>query len=332
MPHRSLLLAATVAAALTATAAPALAAPPANDNYLESTALNGQGAPLPPTLMDQVDTTEATTQSDLFNPGPDGQPLGGAGAEPTSCNGTVFGKTVWWDFRPPVNGGVEIKTAGFDNVVTVYQWSLQDSKIVRTVGCQDTAGLTEDLVLPQEVKKGRAYTIQVGGVSGPGGVIAGGPLQFELDFFADADGDGVLDDEPDKCKKTPGLRGFGGCPPTLNVSPIISFGSTGTGIRITRLLVGHVPKGAKVQAKCGGCRTVATIARHSTVEFKTLEGRSINKGAKVQIRVTMGRRGKGRYRYGATGQQVTWPVKAGGIGIKRTQCLHVKTNKIQKCG
>jgi hypothetical protein len=331
MPFRSLLLAATAAAALTATAAPALAAPPANDNYLESTALNGQGAPLQATLMDQVDTTEATTQSDLFNPGPDGRTLGGAGAEPTTCNGTVFGKTVWWDFHPPVDGGVEIKTAGFDNVVTVYQWSLRNSKIVRTVGCQDTAGLTEDLILPHEVKAGRAYTVQVGGVAGPGGLIAGGPLQFELDFFADADGDGVLDDEPDKCRKTPGLRGFGGCPPELNVSPIISFASTPTGIRITRLLVGHVPKGAKVLARCRGCRTVATNAKHSTVEFKTLAGHSIDKGAKVQIRVTMGRRGKGRYRYGATGQLVSWPVKPGGIGIKRVRCLHVKTNKIQKC-
>jgi len=331
MPFRSLLLAATTAAALTATAAPALAAPPANDNYLESTALNQIGAPLPSTLTDQVDTTEATTQTDLFNPGPDGQPLGGAGGEPTTCNGTVFGKTVWWDFHPKVDGGVEIKTAGFDNVVTVYQWSDKTSKIVRTVGCQDTAGLTEDLILPEEVKAGRAYTVQVGGVAGPGGLIAGGPLQFELDYFADTDGDGVLDDQPDKCRTTPGLDGFGGCPPELNVSPIISFDSTGTGIKISRLLVGHLPKGAKVQAKCGGCRTVATIAKRATVEFKTLEGRSVNKGAKVQLRVTMGRQGTGHYRYGATGQLITWPVKVGGIGIKRTQCLHVKTNKIQKC-
>jgi hypothetical protein len=282
-------------------------------------------------LTDQVDTTEATVQSDLFNPGPDGQPLGGDGAEPTNCHGTVFGKTVWWDFHPPVDGGVEIKTAGFDNVVTVYQWSDRTSKIVRTVDCQDTAGITEDLVLPDEVKAGKAYTIQVGGVAGPGGVIAGGLLSFELDFFADTDGDGFLDAEGDKCKTTPGPRAFGGCPPELNIAPVIKFDSTGTGIKITQLLVGHLPKGAKVQVKCRGCRTVATVAKHSTVEFKTVEGRSVNKGSKVQIRATLGRTGKGKYRYGATGELITWPVQAGGIGTKRTQCLHVKTNKIQKC-
>lgn len=331
MPSRSLLSAAAAAVALLATSAPALAAPPLNDNYLSSTALNQAGGPLPPVLTDQVDTTEATTQSDLFNPGPDGQPLGGAGAEPTTCGGTVFGKTVWWDFHPPVDGGVEIKTAGFDNVVTVYQWSDKTSKIVRTVDCQNTPGVTEDLVLSHEVKKGRAYTVQVGGVAGPGGVFAGGPLSFELDYFRDTDGDGFLDAEGDKCKTTPGPRGFGGCPPELNVSPVISFGSTSDGIQIRKLVVGRLPKGAKVRARCRGCRTVSTVARHSTVEFKTLEGRSVKQGSKVQIRVTMGRRGKGKYRYGATGQLITWPVKAGGIGIKRTQCLHVKTNRIQKC-
>jgi hypothetical protein len=332
MPFRSLLIAATATAALTATTAPALASPPPNDNYLASTALNRAGGPLPSVLTDQVDTTEATTQSDLFNPGPDGLPLGGDGPEPTQCHGTVFGKTVWWDFHPPVDGGVEIKTAaGFDSVVTIYQWSDQTSRIVRMIDCQNTPGPTEDLVLPQEVKGGRAYTIQVGGVSGPGGVIAGGPLSFELDFFADTDGDGFLDAEGDKCKTTPGPRGFGGCPPELNVAPGIKFNSTATGITITQLLVGHVPKGAKVRATCGGCHTVTTTAKRSTVEFKKLEGRSVRKGSKVQIRVTMGRHGKGKYRYGATGALITWPVKAGGIGTKRTQCLHVKTNKIQKC-
>jgi hypothetical protein len=331
MPFRSLLIAATAAAALTATAAPALAVPPANDNYLASTAINAPGTRLQPVFTDSsVNTTDATVQTDLFNPGPDGQPLGGDGQENTVCNGTFFGKTVWWDFHPKVGGGVEIKTAGFDNVVTVYEWSDKNSRIVRTVACQDTAGITEDLILP-DVKGGRAYTVQVGGVAGPGGLIAGGPLSFELDYFADTDGDGFLDQEGDKCPTTPGPRAFGGCPPELNIAPVIKFNSTATGITITQLIVGHLPKGAKVQAKCRGCRTVTTVAKRSTIEFKALEGRTVNKGSKVQIRATLGRHGKGKFRYGATGALVTWPVQAGGIGTKRTQCLHVKTNKIQKC-
>ena len=42
-----------------------------------------------------MDTTEATTQVDTFNPNRDGQPLGGGDPETTTCNGVSFGKTVW---------------------------------------------------------------------------------------------------------------------------------------------------------------------------------------------------------------------------------------------
>jgi hypothetical protein len=334
MPLRSLLVGALTAAALTATSAPALAAPPLNDNYLASTALNSKGSPLAPTLMDSVDTTDATTQPDLFNPGPDGQPLGGAGPENTQCNGTAFGKTVWWDFHPKVDGGVEIKTSGFDNVISVYQWDDRTSKIVRTVQCQDlSSGPSEDMVLTDEVKGGKAYTVQVGGVAGPGGLIAGGPLSFELDYFADTDGDGVYDAIPDHCRTTPGPDRFGGCPPQLKsiVAPSLNFDSAGTGIRINRLVLGSVPKGAKVQARCGGCPTVTTVARHSTVDFKRLIGRIVPKGSKVQLRVTLGHTGTGRYKFGATGVLISWPVKVGAIGLKRLQCLHVGTGKIEKC-
>jgi hypothetical protein len=333
MPRRSLLVAAVTVAALTATSAPALAAPPANDNYLASTALNSNGTTLAPVLMDSVDTTEATTQSDLFNPGPDGQPLGGAGPENTQCNGTVFGKTVWWDFHPKVDGGVEIKTTGFDNVVSVYQWDDRTSKIVRSVQCQDlSSGPAEDLVLDDEVKAGKAYTVQVGGVSGPGGLIAGGPLSFELDYFADTDGDGVYDAIPDHCKTTPGPDAFGGCPPELSLSPLINFDKLpGVGIRIQALGISHLPKGARVTARCGGCRTTTTVAKHSSVQFKSLIGRTVRKGSKVQIQVTLGHKGTGRYRFGATGSLFTWPVINGNVKPKITQCLHVKTNKIQKC-
>src|SRR3954447_3195615 len=182
MPFRSLLLATAAGAAL-ATASPAAAAPPANDNYLASTAINEAGKALAPEFTDNVDTTEATTQSDLFNPSRTGQPLpANAGPENTQCNGVPFGKTVWYDFHPPVNGGVEITTAGFDAVVTIYEWSDDTAQITRTVQCHDRSGLTEDMIVPT-VRGGHAYTVQVGGLSGPGG-IAGGPLEFKLDYFA----------------------------------------------------------------------------------------------------------------------------------------------------
>ena len=59
---RFLTLALGLALALAA-APPALAVPPANDNYLGSVGV---------TASQTVDTTEATTQADLFDPNRDG--------------------------------------------------------------------------------------------------------------------------------------------------------------------------------------------------------------------------------------------------------------------
>src|SRR5689334_7297656 len=127
-PARLLFAAALTAAACACAPAWASAAPPVNDNYLSSL------------LVDQVefrtnvDTSEATTQSDLFNPNRDGQPLGGYEAEPADCNGTSFGKTVWYDLAPRVDGGVQIRAngTGFQTAVAVYEYG-DDSKIIRRV-------------------------------------------------------------------------------------------------------------------------------------------------------------------------------------------------------
>ena len=73
-----------------------------------------------------TDTTEATTQADLFNPSRDGAPLGGAGPENTTCKGAPFGKTVWYDLAPPADGDAVIRATGFATVVAVYEWSEHD--------------------------------------------------------------------------------------------------------------------------------------------------------------------------------------------------------------
>ena len=96
-------IAPSLLAALAALSFPAAAAaaPPVNDNYLASTAIG-----LPRTeLVTTVDTTEATLQADIFQPNADGQPLGGGPAEPATCNGVPFGKTVWYDLAPPTDYG-----------------------------------------------------------------------------------------------------------------------------------------------------------------------------------------------------------------------------------
>jgi hypothetical protein len=318
-PVRPLFAAALTAAAFASAPSLAAAAPPVNDNYLSS---------LP---VDQVeftgtaDTTEATTQTDLFNPNRDGQPLGGGAAEPLDCKGTPFGKTVWYDLAPQVNGGLQLRASGFQTVVAVYEWNPQDSRITRLVDCSANAGV-DDLLLNVVGKKN--YTIQVGGVGG-----AGGPLTFKADFFPDQDGDGILDDQPDKCKTVPGIERFGGCPPDLKVNPSIGFGNTGTGIVINKLNVDRVPKGAKVVVTCGsGCGSQTVKAkRFGRVVMSKLIGKNVRAGRKVEVRVTLGKTGTGTYKYGATGSYFAWPVKVGGIGSRIARCLNVKTSKIEKC-
>jgi hypothetical protein len=313
-----LLIAALTAAVLASTPGLAAAAPPDNDNYVSS---------IPVSSVDfstAVDTTEATTQADLFNPNKDGIPLGGAGPEPLSCQGTTFGKTVWWDLAPQVSGGLQLRaTGGFQTVVAVYEWGT-DSKIKRLVGCSPNAS-TDDLLLNLKGKK--LYTIQIGGAGG-----AGGPLTFQSLFFPDSDADGILDDQPDKCPKEPGIERFGGCPPELKVTPSIGFDSTGAGITINRLAVDRVPKGAKVVAKCSGCGSQTVKAtRFGRISLSKLVGKSVRAGTKVEIKVTLGKTGTGTYKYGATGSYFAWPVRAGGIGAREAKCLDVKTSKIESC-
>jgi hypothetical protein len=326
-PIRLCLAAGLTGAALAATPSLALGAPPANDNYLASTALNVAGGKMPLTFTDSVDTSEATTQPDLFNPSRTGLPLGGGKPENTACGVTSYGKTVWYDFHPNTDGGVEIKTsAGFDSVVTVYEWSDETAQITKTVKCQDTAGSLEDMLL-FNLKGGHAYTVQVGGVAGPGGVVGGGPLTFNLDWFADSDDDGAPD-EVDDCPSDPGKR-TDGCPPTLNSSVRINLG----GGAITNLAVDNVPKGAKIVARCSRCHASQTVkAKHfGSVRLSKFVGRPAPVGASVEVRVTMARTGKGTYEFGATGKYIKWPITSSGLGTAVKRCLHVKTGKIESC-
>ena len=218
-----LLTAAVVSLSVLALApAAALAAPPANDNYLASIPVDAQAENIL-----QADTTEASTQPDLFNPNRDGQPLGGGDPETTACNGVSFGKTVWYDFAPQVNYGVQLRASGLRR-----RWSRSTSGTRRTRASRGSSAASANAATEDSCSTSRAsknYTIQVGGVAG-----AGGPLTLRMDAFPDTDGDGALD-ALDKCEDVPGIDAAGGCPPSLRgrVSPSISWapGPAGSGSR-----------------------------------------------------------------------------------------------------
>ena len=320
-----------VAACLAGLAAPAsaAAAPPPNDNYLASTTIQAESGAFPLGYADRVDTTEATTQADTFNPNRDGVPFEGGDPEPTACpnGGAPYGKTAWWDFRPPFSGGVEVQASGnFDVVVAVYKWSAQTSKLTRTVRCQNDSRGGETVLLPN-VDPDANYTIQVGGADGAGGLV---DLTFR--YFPDRDNDGVLDAN-DKCDTRRGVRGSGGCPPELRSAPRIRYDRVAGGIRVTGLAVDDVPKGARAEVRCKGCgRKVSKRApRSGVLLLNGFVGRTVRTGRRIEVRVTLGPTGRGKYRFGATGKYVSWPVNPDGLGDRRTRCLNPGSTTPVKC-
>jgi hypothetical protein len=324
MPSLRTLIVAAAAAALAAPAA-AVAAPPPNDNYLSSTTIDPAAAAFPKAFRETADTTEATTQADTFNPNKDGVPFGGGAPEPTTCaqGAPPFGRTAWWDFRAPHPGGVQIKAdAGFDVVVAVYQWSAQTSRITRTVTCQNDSPGSEDVLLP-DVRKGTNYTVQVGGRAD-----AGGPLDFQLSYFPDRDDDGRFDADDD-CVNRPGTSS--GCPPELRATPRIRYDNVAGGIRVTSLAVDDVPKGARAEVTGVGKRLRKKARRSGVLSLDGVAGRAVKAGRKIQIRITLGRTGKGRFRFGATGKYYRWPVTADGLGDRVSRCLNPGSRKPVKC-
>jgi hypothetical protein len=275
------LVAALVAVAALAIPAAAGAVVPPNDNYLSSLRINQPNTRLTrEEAKAVVDTTEATTQADLFLPG---SPAGGGGPETTVCQNRTFGKTIWYDLHPDVDGALEIQTGGFDVAINLYDFDNATSKILRRVTCSAEPG-TQDFIVPR-IEGGRHYTVQVGGLdAGTGLGPAGGALQISFQFFADRDNDNIFD-PLDDCPDQPGVRAAGGCPPSLRSTPKLTAAPTGSGIIVKKLSV-SATKGAKVEVRCRRRCSGKQARTAGVVSFPLLRGRSLPAGAVVEIFVT----------------------------------------------
>jgi hypothetical protein len=272
------LIAASVALVALVIPAVAFAVAPTNDDYLKSQPINRPGTRVPREEVKAiVDTTEATTQADLFVPA-----ATGGGAEITTCKGRTFGKTVWYDLHPDVDGAVEIQTGGFDVAIVLYEFDQSTSKIVRMVDCSSEAG-AQDFIPPQRLKGKHHYTIQVGGLDNGAGAI-GGALQLNFQFFADRDDDGIFD-PLDDCPDQPGVRSAGGCPPELRSTPKLTATPTGSGIIVKKLSV-SATKGAKVEVRCRRRCSGHQARTAGVVSFPLLRGRALPAGARIEIFVT----------------------------------------------
>jgi hypothetical protein len=231
-------------------------APPINDAYLNSLEYNGPGTKLDSThtLKDTRDTTNATVQSNILTPCNRAScPTGPA--EVTSCDGVSYGKTIWYDFYPSSNGAVQIQTSGFDNVITLYQFSLQTAfPNTGTAKCVHNSSFPSEQ-LTATVQKGKAYTIQIGGVND-----AGGPLQTLFDFFA--------------------------APPhRLSAQSTLTAKQSSNGIQLVGLSV-STSRAATVTVKCSrGCRKQSKT-KQATETFPSLKGVQMKAGTKLKIFVT----------------------------------------------
>ena len=167
--------------------------------------------------------------------------------------------------------------------------------------------------------KGRAYTVQIGGVGD-----AGGNLEFLFDFLADTDGDGVLDDV-DECRRVRGLASESGCPTRLQAGVTLRARPLAGGIQLIGLGV-KASRGARVSVRCRGCRPQAKrnrARRTKTVRFGQLRGQRLRAGTSLVIRVV---------RRNAIGAYFRYAIKRGNFK-KVERCLNPGSRKPRRrCG
>jgi hypothetical protein len=284
----------------------AAAAPPVNDNYLGSASLNSPGSRLDRThTLQDVGrvTTEATVQSDLYNP-----PKSGGLPEITTfdrCRNTAgassYGHTVWYDFYPDVSGLVRIRASGYDTVISVFEFDARTGRPNYDTRQCINASASTDEELFASVRGKHSYTAQIGGAND-----AAGNLAFAFDFLADADRDGVLD-SADQCRTLKG-RAPTGCPPRLSAEVTLRASPTANGIQLIAVDV-TAPRGSRVQVTCPGCGRQAKTAR--TVRFPGLRGTRLSAGSKLRIYVT---------KPGAIGAYIQYRIVAGNF-VKTKRCL-----------
>jgi hypothetical protein len=266
MRLKGLALAALLLAAAPAVAQAQAPPPPPNDNYLESLRLNDPGTRVDRQgLRDQQDTTSATEQGDLFNPGPGGGPPETLTCRARSGFVSSFGKTIWYDVYPDVPGLLHVSTVGtFDSVISIVPFGRDAIPDYSLQQCNDSdSGPTEELFATIGPISG-GWTMQIGGYNAGGGA-AGGPVQTTFEFFPDTDGDGTLDGT-DKCPTRPG--DVNGCPRRLDRTVRVPYRwNVAPGGILLRSMKVDAPRGARIAVTCSR-RACRRISRRATVMEK----------------------------------------------------------------
>lgn len=144
-------------------AAPALAAPPSNDDIGSPTVVGAL-----PYSDGPYDTTEATTGA----------------TDPDDCFGSPDASTVWYSFTPTTAGWYGADTFGSDYDTTLYVGTPNGSGGIDVIDCNDDAGDSLQSAVRWEASVGTTYLLGVGTCCG-GGVVGeaggGGMLIFNVD-------------------------------------------------------------------------------------------------------------------------------------------------------
>jgi hypothetical protein len=223
------------------------------DNYLESVRITTNA--ISKTIQgfsDSVDTRKATTQADLFKPG--GNRAGPR--EPTACNGVPYGRTVWYDLNPTVDGDVLVQAVGngFNPVMSIVEYDAGDQPNFRPKSafqCSNQGAAALEQLVKKHVRRGHGYSIQLGGALG-----GGGPADFDVNLT----------------------------PYRLRATSKLAFQLTDNGIKLVNVRV-KVNRKARVQVGCKGCGK--RVKRGRSVKFN-FRGKALRAGSKITIRATRG--------------------------------------------
>ncbi len=341
-------------AALAVLAALPAAASAYHTNYFGPVTIAGNTLGSPLTSLPQVHFSN-TVESNK-DPFPLGQPDIPAPGEFTTCSGgsgTVnIGSSAWYQFFPHRNGNVSVTVTNVTNPASSYLPTLGLQQFNPATNVPAASGPCEvasiatgkaNLVVP--VTKGSAWKIQVGGAILNDGFDRKGSGFWRFDFVydPDSDEDGILD-SADGCDTQKGPASNGGCPLAIPPPQRINADFTASagkyrvngkarGTQIKSAKVTGVPKGARVQVNCTGCRKVkarggtskfkafaSNAARYGTKRLPKLKRTRIPRKKKLVVTVTMA---------GRIGYRVELRVSNSGKAKKVESCLAVGSRSVK---
>ena len=255
-----------------------------------------------------VDTTEATTQPDLFNPNArraaarrrhDRRTRSARARRSARPSGTTSRRspTAPSTCRPPASASRPS--------IALYEWSQANSQITRTGRLHAGRGRRR----PARWTSRRAAATRS---RSAGRAASAARLTLSVDYFPDTRRRRRRTTRSTSARTVPGIERFGGCPPELRVVPSVGFDRTGSGV------ADHAPdrrpraQGREGRRQVQRLRLADGARRRRPARSRSPSSwaRACAPGGNIEIRVTLGAQRTGTYKFGATGSYFKWPVQA----------------------